>query len=248
MDEPWIILGEDDEITAPTLLFYGASGVGKTRLVGQWPDVLILACDPGAYGGAISARKFRPKVKIIRSYQEIFDFSLTCQKYIGKEIKALAIDSLSYLQRIIMADILTKSLREVPRVDEWGLCAQRMRKLIVKLSEYNCVTIFTCTEQIVKDEISGKLIGGPNLPGKLAQELPQACDIVLRLSATTSLSEEGVKVVYKFQSTPDDIWYAKDRLNILPPMAEVDIKHFEPFFKPSINQLKKEVMGNENKN
>ncbi|MBT9170259.1 MAG: hypothetical protein DDT18_00598 [Actinobacteria bacterium] len=211
-----------------SFLFYGASGTGKTRLVGQFPDVLILACDPGRDGGAISARQFEPKVIVIRDYTQLTDLLANLQPMAGKEFKTLAIDSLSYLQRIVMNNILKKSARETPRFDEWNLSAERVRNLINVFADFNCYTIFTATEQMTKDEISGRLIGGPNLPGKLAVELPQACDVVCRLSVSTSVTAKGPAIAYRFQSVPDDIWPGKDRFGVLPAMGETSIEAFKP--------------------
>lgn len=228
---PWIELHEEDVFETTTFLFYGTTGSGKTYLSGQFPNPLILACDPGQYGGSMSAKKFNPKVIRITSYDQLLSLLPTLERYIKKEIDTIVIDSVSYLQRIVMNNILIKTGRETPRFDEWNLLVERMRNLINKFADFKCFTVLTATEQIQKDEITGRLIGSPNLPGKLAQELPQACDVVCRLFVTSSLTPSGKQIKYRFQSTPDDIWISRDRTGTLPPEGDTKIEMFQHLLK-----------------
>ena len=106
-----------------------------------------------------------------------------------------------------------------------------MRNLINRLADFKCTTVLTATEQTQKDENVQKILGGPDLPGKLTRELPQACDVVLRLFVTTSLTPQGEKVNYRFQSTPDEIWVARDRTGTLPARGDSSLEVFKPLLK-----------------
>ena len=241
---PWKEIDEKSMHTATTFLFYGGAGSGKTYLLGQFPNPLILACDPGPTGGARSAllswerlpegeRGTRPKIAKIFSYDQLNSLLPKLEAFAGKSegFTTLAVDSLSYLQRIIMQDVMRKSGRETPQFADWGLSQERLRNLISKFADFKCFTVLTATEQIQKDEIIGKLIGSPNLPGKLAIELPQACDVVCRLFVVSSLTPQGKVVKYKFSSTPDDIWVARDRTGTLPIEGDTNINSFKHLLK-----------------
>lgn len=210
-----------------TFLFYGASGTGKSYLAAQAHKTLILACDPGAKGGLPEAVLKVNKNSIpfipVKSYSELLSIAGSMEK-IMEDYEVLVIDSISYLYRTIMSDILSKVGREIPRFDEWNLAAQRTRRLIEALGELHKNIIYTALETLNKDEITGRIFGGPSLPGKLSGELPQACDIVLHMTVTqsrTSLSQTKSEIKYIGHSTPDDIWFAKDRTGKLAPSVIV---------------------------
>lgn len=215
------------------VLLYGQSGSGKTFLASQFPKPAILACDPGELGGSRSVFTAIEKGLIkepplwlkVDSYQTLLQAIQELPKLIqAGEVKTIVVDSVSYMQRLVMDDILARIMREIPRFEEWNLCVERMRHLIRKITELGADVVFTATDNMQRDELTGKIVGGPNLPGKLAQELPQACGIVLRLFVTSGYNAQGKKeVVYKFQSAPDEMWYAKDTTGTLPAEGPVSI-------------------------
>lgn len=230
---PWTILEPTDEWIQRTVLIYGQSGTGKTKLAGEFLDPLFLSCDPGKLGGALTIIDKKVKHIKITSYSQLMDLipTLTAEADKGS-FKTIVLDSISYLSSTILRDILKQSGREIPRFEEWNLNATRMRTLINSITSINSHIVFTAVEQKDKDEITGKISGEPKLPGQLATELPQACDITVRLYTTTSrnASTGKLQVNYKFRSVPDEMWFAKDRTNTLPPEGDTDYKYFKPLF------------------
>lgn len=209
-------------------LIYGASGTGKTTLASYFPKPLFLSCEPGVLGGALSAVKNDPLFVKIDTYKQLMDILPKLKEYAKKEFETIVVDSMSYLSRIVMNSILQTINKEIPRFEEWNLSAERIRRIINYITDIGVNVVFTAVDSITKDEICGKIFGAPDLPGKLAKELPQACDIVLRLFVTSSYTSDGKKKVnYMYQTTPDDIWFARDRTNLLP--AEGFISKENPF-------------------
>lgn len=227
---PWKELKDvvEKERAPLSFLVYGPSGVGKTTFSSFFPRPLILACDPGILGGSLSALRNNPKHLKIESYDQVLKLLPLLKKAAWKEFDTLVIDSISYMGRLVMASILKAVGREIPRFEEWNLNAERMRKLINSFAEIGTHVVFTAVDSMTKDEVTGKIYGGPDLPGKLSKELPQACDIVLRLFVSSSYDSSMKKqTVYKYTTTPDDVWFARDRTGLLP--AEGILSKDDPF-------------------
>lgn len=200
------------------LLFYGPSGCGKSFLACQWPNVAVLACDPGPLGGVPeSALKFKPKVIKIATYDDLLNIFPKLKAEAGKTFDNIVVDSISFLQQKILLAVLQKVGREIPRFEEWNLTQARMRRVVSALAELPCGKIFTAVDGASKDEVSGKMQGFPDLSGKLAREVPQSCDAVVRLFVDTGYNKDMQTVVtYKFRTVPDETYYAKDRTGLLP--------------------------------
>lgn len=215
-------------------LIYGESGVGKSLLLSQFPDILILACDPGTRGGIPrTALAYNPKVIKIESYAQLNNMIPDLKENAGKTFSCLGIDSISFLGRLCMGNILSSVGREIPRFDEWNLNAERMRKILERLCEIQTNLIFTALPGTVKDEVTGKITGGPDLPGKLAGELARYCDVVMRLYMRTIFDKNGKSIPsYRYTVAGDDTWYAKDRTGLIKdPDGETSFKAIEPIFQ-----------------
>lgn len=222
--------GKEEDI----FLIYGESGVGKSLLASQFPDVLVLGCDPGSKGGLPrTALAYNPKVIRITSYQQLNVMIPLLHANAGTAFKSLAVDSVSFLGRLCMGNILSSVGRELPRFDEWNLNAERMRKILERLVEIPVPIIFTALPGTVKDEVTGKITGGPDLPGKLAGELARYCDVVIRLYMRSSYDKSGKLVPsYRYTVAGDDTWYAKDRTGLIKEKeGETSFEAIRPIFQ-----------------
>jgi len=234
-----------DHIEQFTILGYGASGTGKTRTIAQIPGCCFLSCDPGKYGGLISAVDVKPQPIQIRinSWNDYLKYLPQIEKDAGVRFTTLVLDPVNEFVRMIMQSLLQLSGREIARFEDWNLCMERLRSAIRKLSSFNCNFIMLCTEQMIKDETLGRLFGLPNVPGKLAQELPAAVDMVLHFITKSGYGSDGKrKTSYLFQSQPDEIWTAKDRFNIFKPEEVIPFNNAVELFKPLLGG--KEVKEN----
>ena len=207
------------------ILLYGASGTGKTTLAAMAPGrQLFLIADPGnPVQSILGARQIGlvlnnqplPLVAKLETYQQVTE-ALQALQTSPPSIDYLVIDSVTYLQRLVMRNILQRIGREQPRFEEWGLCQERLRNLLRMISDFPWNIIYTATEDVIRDELTGRLLGGPNLPGKLATELPQCCNIVARLFVKSSFNDKMQKQInYFYQSAPDEMFIAKDVTNKL---------------------------------
>lgn len=235
-DFPWGDLTETaDNWEQRTIVVYGKSGTGKTNLAAQFPKPLFLACDPGTLGGLETARKYKGvKFLKIDSWTKAQTILPILEQQAGKEFKTLIVDSITYLGRLCMDVILQSKGKEIPTFDEYKLNYARMCHFINKLSDLKCHIVFNALDQTTKDEKTGKVTGGPSLPGKLTDELPQAVSICARLFAETSYDAQGkLTVTYKYRVVPDSTYYAKDRLELIPKEGIITgEKALEVFIKP----------------
>ena len=224
-----------EEIEQYSFLFYGGSGSGKTSLAAQFIEIgqtLFLSCDTGKYGGLLSGRRYSPLQIRLNTYDDYLKCIEHLEKDAGERFRVCILDSVTSFQRIVMQHILRLSGREVARFEDWSLCVERVRTALNKLGGLRCHLILTATEQLIRDELIGKLIGLPNLPGKLAHELPAAVDVVLHLYTRTGYDKTGKKQVnYLMSSTPDELWVAKDRTALLPVEAATDFKTLKILFE-----------------
>lgn len=220
---PYYVEATQSEISQYLFLFYGGSGSGKTRTAAQFNAlgrVLFLSCDTGQMGGLRSGLQFNPLQVRLTSYTHLTGLYDRLERDAKAGVfKTLVLDSLTSLNQLIMRDILAPAFRETARFDDWGLTVARMRSVINKLASFGCHVIFTATEETKKDETIGKLMGLPNIPGKLAVEAPAGVDIVLRFHTRQTFDPTTAKkkVIYLAQTAPDEIWYAKDRSATLAP-------------------------------
>lgn len=230
-----------EEVEQYIFLLYGGSGCGKTTLAAMFPSpVMFLSCDVGVMGGllsAVSLKKESHKLFQVRlnSYAQLLGLYPNLERDFKAGVyKSLVLDSLTTLNQLIIRDILSMTAKEVPVFQDWNLATTRMRTTINKLASFGAHTIFTATEQVVKDEQVGRLMGLPNLPGKLAQEAPAGVDVVLRLHTRMSFDAQTRKrvVTYLGQTAPDEIWYAKDRSATLPPEIILSGADGKPTFQP----------------
>lgn len=238
LEKPWKKMSqeaiEEGGDVQRIILFYGPSGVGKTYLAAQFPDPLILSFDPGLLGGALSAAKFSPKQMKIDSYEQLMDGIPSLEEYAGKEFKTLVVDSASYLSRLVMRHILLKSGVEIPKFEQWNLLAERMRKLCLTLTDLDCHVIFNAVDTLQKNEVTGDIYIGPDLPGKLAKELPQYCDVVAKLKVISELKAVKGKAVrspsYTYTIVSDGTYVAKDRTGLLDTEGPSTYESFEVLF------------------
>lgn len=230
-----------EEVNQYIFLLYGGSGTGKTVLASQFPGpVMFVSTDEGVMGGLLSAVSLKTKSnKLLQirltSYSQLTNvYDQLARDFKAGVFKTLVIDSLTTLNKLIIRDILGMTAKEVPVFQDWNLAAARMRTMINKVAGIGAHTVFTATEQVVKDEKVGSMMGLPNLPGKLAQEAPAGVDVVLRMKTRMGYDPKTMKsrVTYLGQSAPDEIWYAKDRSATLPPEIILSDENGKPTFQP----------------
>jgi phage nucleotide-binding protein len=171
------------------MLIYGEPGVGKTRIIGscdalpEMRKVCILDID----GGALTVRDTFPNVDVIRitSYKElqgVYDDL----KAGGHSYQTIGIDTITEVQKYNMTDVMRNLVAKdpnrneyVPDRREWGISSEMVRRMIHAFKDLPYNTIFTAHVKDDEDQSTGVTIKRPDLPGKLARQIPGWFDLVV---------------------------------------------------------------------
>lgn len=184
---------------------YGPSGIGKTTDMGySFPTALFLAA-PGALNSIVSVCGYNPDREPVTTIMEV----ITVLDRMGKSKKhdTLVVDDFSFVAEQTFAELEVKH----SGFKLWG----KMRDVALEFrdkSRYAGVNvIINCWEQPPKTKEDGSRVrGGPQLSGKLPEQIPALCDVVLR--AVHEPQRKPWPASYR--CGPDPGYVMKDRFNI----------------------------------
>lgn len=190
-------------------LVYGASGTGKTHLmgtVGALGRTLIIDIDRG-----IKTLKYAPDLQssgvldniTVVSFDQFRDLNEAyklieandpkqwSQKF-GTEITQpfdwIIWDTWSEIQWYMLQEVRKNAdrlgggkldFRKNIEIQHWGMLTDLNKLSIESFRDCKVNQIFTMQETLSKDELSGTVYGGPAIHGKMVQEMPTYFDIVV---------------------------------------------------------------------
>lgn len=189
-------------------LVYGASGTGKTHLVGTCAELwqtLVIDVDKG-YKTLLNApalQKIRENGNLFVTTFDAFEDldhayqimqkndSKEWSKVLGIEIKkpfeCIVWDSWSELQWQMQQQlrkdnkIAGTGLKYRPnlQIQHWGAMTDLNKLCVESLRDVPINQVFVMLETMSKDELSGAVFGGPAIHGKLVAEMPGYFDVVV---------------------------------------------------------------------
>jgi hypothetical protein len=104
------------------------------------------------------------------------------QTWIDKEYDCVIWDTGTQLYEYVMKDTLGESGRADPIQKDWGTNRTRFREFVQINRDLPIHTIFIFLDTISENEVSSEKVVSPNVPGKLAGEVPSFFDFVFHLS------------------------------------------------------------------
>lgn len=190
-------------------LVYGASGTGKTHLMGtlgELGQVLIIDIDQGIktlrnapdllqahYNDNITVVSFDKFKDLDEAYKLVAaNDPKQWSKKFGVHIDApfdwIAWDTWSEIQWYMLEELRSKdsemkgnglNFRKNVQIQHWGMMTDLNKLAIQQLRACSVNQVFTMQEKLDKDELSGAVYGGPAIHGKMVQEMPTFFDIVV---------------------------------------------------------------------
>jgi hypothetical protein len=190
-------------------LVYGASGTGKTHLMGTLGElgkVLIIDVDQGIktlmHAPDLLKAKYNDNITVV-SFDAFADlneaynlvrandpkmWSTKLHTQIDQPFDWIAWDTWSELQWYMIEELRGKdskmkgsglNFREPIQIKHWGQLTDLDKLATEQLRSCKVNQVFTMQEKLIKDELSGTIYGGPAIHGKMVQEMPTYFDIVV---------------------------------------------------------------------
>lgn len=157
--------------------------------------------------------------------------------------QTVVVDSLTEAQKYVMMgllDVPRESINleiDMPGIRDWGQNAEVIRQLVRNFRDLEMNVIFTALKSESKDEKTGEITCGPDLPGKLMAEIPGFLDVVGYLYTKKASDNGGVKRILMTEHRGK--YLAKDRTNSLANEEGV-------MLDPSIPKMYDRIMNGEN--
>jgi len=158
------------------VLTYGNSGGGKTVDCGySFPNALFIAVR-GALQSIEHTCGYTPAMVTARTIMEATHYLLR-YKELGGEYDAIVVDDFSYLAEQTMADLEQNH----KGFKLWSALRDATLDFREAARYADCHVILNCWDKVPSTKNDGTFVrGGPMLSGKLPEQLPAMCDLVLR--------------------------------------------------------------------
>jgi hypothetical protein len=213
-------------------LIYGNYGAGKTLLTGSADEVpemrKVLFLD--IEGGTFTLKHKFPTADVLRvtDWNQMGDIYSELKAGLAKEYKTIVVDSLTEAQFFNMSKVMRELVEakpdrneDVPDVREWQINQTQIKKFIRAYRDLPVTVLMTALMQEKKGP-DGKLKKGPDLPGKLAHQVPALFDEVFYLYVKTlthaqlGLEGDGTKEARLLLTGDTENAAGKDRSGKLP--------------------------------
>jgi len=192
---------------------YGPAGTGKTTdLLYSFPNGFFVA-PPGALKPAYNVVGYVPKSGEAATIQEAT--ALVKAKAKENKFDAVIVDDFSLLAESTV-NVLEKKLSGFKL---WGAIRDAVLEFRDTARHAGLHVILTAHESTPRT-VNGTFVrGGPRLPGRLPEDVPTACDLVLR--ATVDQNRRGWHACYRC-TIDDPNWCTKDRHGVTPDRAPMN--------------------------
>lgn len=224
----------DVKVPKLNVLIYGPPGHGKTYFTGtaiKATKLLILSAE----SGLLSLRKLTQDLAaktgkpVDIDYIEVKKFGDIEAAFEELRFKnegkydAVAMDSLTEIQKVCMDSILEESKQETARIQDWGTLNNRMVAMIRGFRDLDMHFIVTALASNEKDEESQSFVTRPLLQGKLQDTLAGYFDEVFYLHSKEVKDDKGQLTTKRWlQTTGSGKVQAKDRSGVLPRECPAD--------------------------
>lgn len=194
---------------------YGLGGLGKTTdCLYAFPGGYYIA-PPGALKPAHSIVGCDPKCDDAKTISE----AAKLLREAGKkgQYAAVIVDDFSHLAQATVSELEGKGLDGFKL---WGALRDEVLNFRDQARRCGMHIVLTAHEAPPRTVKGAAVRGGPQLPGKLPEDLPTACDLVLRM--TQDSTRRGWHANYRC-TVDDPMWTTKDRHGVTPDRAPANL-------------------------
>jgi hypothetical protein len=200
-----------------TYVLYGASGVGKTKLLATAPKPAILDSNQGLLtiaGRPEYAHVHGESITTMADLDRAYDnFTGTGKRDWSKKYLTIGFDHFDDIQALVLDELGEKRKSRDDRADPdeidqrtWGVMGSRLKRYVRKFKSVPIHKVLICGES--EDRENGRM--RPSLQGQLKTALPYLVDHIMYL-------REGKKGVRYLHLTSGDEFIAKTRASWLTP-------------------------------
>lgn len=200
----------------PTIVLFGPSGAGKTKLSASAPKPHFMDSNKGVltlHGIKQLAHVRGNDVNSMKDLDILFKhFAGVKKPNFSKLFETSVLDHFDDIQAIIMEQLGEKGAQKDDRRDpdvlemrDWGIMGNKLKRYLRKYKRLPITRILICGE---KEGPDGRLV--PSLMGQLGHSLPYFADHVMYLR----VGKKGRRYLHL---DPTDSFYAKTRAHFLPP-------------------------------
>jgi hypothetical protein len=199
---------------AMKFVVYGASGVGKTKLLSTAPDPFIISAESGLLSIAGSDIPYC-EVRTMDDMEAAYEYAKNCDK------QTIGLDSLSEIATAVLSDIMkgkSASGNKMHGEAAYGLLLEKLGPFIRNFRDIpNKHVVFIAKMKKVVDEESGTVTYDPYIPGKaLPFDLPYLVDETFCMQ----IDRKGERFL---QTTADRYRVCKDRSGKLDAKEQPDL-------------------------
>jgi len=215
-------------------LVYGKAGVGKTRLVGTFPNTLVLDTNKGLKtlqnnenvqaislehtsrdenGNETNPNVFKTIMQILNDAKS--KTGLFGEGEVLSHIETIAIDDMTNLCYFLKYGIIKfmngkDPVKDKADFDVWSILSNQMIEIVtlMKSLEYNIIV--TAGEKVEMDELRGGQVGGVNIQGSYRHVLPHEFDETYHLSVKSAMG----KIQYVIETVDVYPYNAKSRIGV----------------------------------
>ena len=184
------------------VLTFGPSGVGKTTDQGYSFPTALFAAAPGALASIRSVCGYVPARQEVSTLQD----ATKLLKSISGKFDVLVIDDFSFMAEQTFGRLEKK----YKGFELWGKLRDAALEFRDQARYSKVSVVMNAWEQDPKVRNGVRVRGGPALSGRLPEQIPALCDVVLR--AMHDLRRQPWPAVYRCHLDPS--WIMKDRFNV----------------------------------
>ena len=156
------------------ILLYAASGFGKTTMLSTMPGPRYLVNFDRENRLPLEINKVDVEYDDIIARPDIVGYEELLKKILmlkerfkqGNGPKTICIDTGRDMYRVCMYYILKTQGKEMPTQPDWGLAHERFLQRLNDFLDMPCHLLVNFHEMMDKDDITGRILGTINLPGK----------------------------------------------------------------------------------